>query len=97
MPVIDLVAQDYADEVEFVAIAWKADLATTAERAAQLMPSGVIKWGLDAPEAVFAAYEIPYQPWTVLVVDGVEVARWAGALGEADLRANLDTLVALAG
>ena len=92
-----MVAQDYADEVEFVAVAWKSDQASTASRAAEIMPSGVIRWGLDESEAVFAAYGIPYQPWTVLVVDGVEVTRWAGALGEAEIRANLDALVALTG
>jgi len=90
-----VVAQDYADEVEFVAVAWKSDLESTASRAAELMPSGVIRWGLDEPEDVFAAYGIGYQPWTVLVIDGVEVTRWAGALSEDQIRANLDALVEL--
>ena len=96
MPVVEAVAQDYADEVEFVAVAWKSDLDSTAARAAELLPSGVVRWGLDEPEAVFAAYGIGYQPWTVLVVDGVEVARWAGALSEADLRSNVEALIELA-
>lgn len=70
----------------------------TASRAAQLLTSGNVLWGLDAEEAIFSAYGVPYQPVSVLIThDGIVKTSWAGAVGEADLRAELDALVATAG
>ncbi len=93
---MDKVAVDYADEVAFVAPAWKATLEDTASRAAGLMPSGIIKWGLDAEESVFAAYGIPSQPASVLIgADKTIVEAWFGARSEEELRASLDRLIAL--
>ena len=70
----------------------------TASRAGQLLTSGNVLWGLDAEEAVFSAYGVPYQPVSVLIThDGIVKTSWAGAVGEADLRAELDALVATAG
>jgi hypothetical protein len=95
LPVVDSIAPDYADRVSFVAVAWKGTLAATAERAAELMPSGVIKWGLDAEEEIFAAYGVPYQPVTVLIgADKKVTDAWQGLREAADIRAALDTLVA---
>lgn len=94
MPVVDEIAADYADEVAFVAPAWKGTESATAERAAELMPSGVIQWGLDADQEVFEAYGVPYQPVTVLIsADGRVVESWFGIRDEADIRSSLDTLV----
>lgn len=96
MPVVDKVAVDYSDRVEFIAVAWKAGLDQTAERAAQLMPSGAIRWGLDEPEEIFGLYGIPYQPWTVLISGtDIEVGRWPGARSEQEIRQALDDLIAL--
>ncbi len=79
-------------------MAWKGSMADTASRAAQLLTSGNVLWGLDAEEAVFSAYGVPYQPVSVLIThDGIVKTSWAGAVGEADLRAELDALVATAG
>jgi len=79
-------------------VAWKGSMADTASRAAQLLTSGNVLWGLDAEEAVFSAYGVPYQPVSVLIThDGIVKTSWAGAVGEADLRAELDALVATAG
>ena len=61
------------------------------------MPSGAMSWGLDAEEEIFGAYGIPYQPWTVLVLNGVEVTRWPGALSEAEIRAEIEGLISLVG
>jgi hypothetical protein len=97
LPVIEQLAQGYADDIEFVAVAWRSDIDSTRARAEQLIPSGVVRWGLDEPEAVFAAYEIPYQPWSVLVIGDTEVERWAGARSDAEIRAALDNLLALTG
>lgn len=70
----------------------------TSSRAAQLLTSGNVLWGLDAEEAVFSAYGVPYQPVSVLIThDGIVKTSWAGAVGEAELRAELDALVATAG
>ena len=96
MPVVDKLAAEYSDRVEFLAVAWNSTFDKTAERAAQLMPSGTIHWGLDEAAEVFSLYGIPYQPWTVLITGSdVEVTRWPGARAEAELRQELDALIAL--
>ncbi|HKZ28313.1 MAG TPA: hypothetical protein VJ482_01585 [Acidimicrobiia bacterium] len=96
MPVVDKLAAEYADRVGFVAVAWQSTLDKTAARAAELMPSGAIRWGLDEESAVFSTYGIPYQPWTVLITGSdVEVERWPGARSEAEIRQALDDLIAL--
>lgn len=98
MPVVDTLAQEYGDRVAFVAPAWKSDLASTASRAAEALPSGVVKWGLDEKEQVFAAYGVPYQPVTVLIgADGTVVDAWPGARSESDMRASIENLLAVAG
>lgn len=97
MPVIEQLATEYSDRIDFVAVAWRSDLDSTAEVAASLIPSGAVQWGLDESQEIFAAYGIPYQPWTVTIVNGVEVNRWAGVLGEDAIRAELDALLDIVG
>lgn len=95
MPVVDAISGDYADKVDFVAVAWRGTATDTASQAAALMPSGNIKWGLDADETIFAAYGVPYQPVTVLIsADRMVVGGWPGLQDEAGIRAALDMLVA---
>jgi len=78
-----------------VAVAWKGTLEDTAERAAQWMPSGVIKWGLDETEEIFALYGVPYQPVTFLINrDKVVVDSWRGTREADVIRTALDDLVA---
>lgn len=92
---MDRLAVEYADRVAFVAPAWKGTLEDTAERAAELMPSGEIAWGLDEDEAIFGAYGIPYQPATVLITETRIIADdWLGARPEAEMRQALESLVA---
>lgn len=87
-------ALEYGDRVTFVAPAWKASLEATAERAAELIPSGAVRWGLDAEEQVFRAYGVPYQPVTVLIgADKTVVESWAGARSEEEMRAALERLL----
>ena len=94
MPVVDAIATEYADEVTFLAPAWKGTLEATTARANQLLPSGVIRWGLDSEEAVFQAFGVPYQPVTVLIAaDGTIFESWAGFREEAGIRQSLDALV----
>lgn len=96
MPVVDKLAIEYADRVEFVAVAWNSTFDKTADRAAELLTSGAVRWGLDENEEIFSAYGVPYQPVTVLITGSdVEVARWPGALSEAEIRQALDDLIAL--
>ncbi len=95
MPVVDQIAADYADRVAFVAPAWKAGFDATADRAAELLPSGLVQWGLDAQEEIFQAYGVPYQPVTVLIgADKTIVETWPGVRSESEIRSALDALLA---
>ena len=95
MPVVDNLATEYGDRVAFVAPAWKGTLEDTAARAAELLPSGEVRWGLDEEEEVFEAFGIPYQPATVLIDSGGRIVdSWAGARSEEEMRSALDSLVA---
>ncbi len=76
-------------------MAWKGTFEATSERAAELIPSGVIRWGLDTEEEVFALYRAPYQPHTVLITSGKQILKsWAGVMSEEDLRARIEELLA---
>ena len=98
MPVVDGLAAEYADRVDFVAPAWKSSFEATADRADELFQSGEILWGLDEEEEIFSLYGIPYQPVTVLIAgDGTVVESWDGLRPEGEIRAALDDLIALSG
>ncbi|MFV1960543.1 MAG: TlpA family protein disulfide reductase [Acidimicrobiia bacterium] len=98
MPVVDALAAEYADEVDFVAPAWKSSLEGAQARADELFLSGKIQWGLDEPEKIFQLYGVPYQPVTVLVAgDQTVVEAWAGVRGAEELRAAIENLIALSG
>lgn len=98
MPVIDSLAAEYSDRIDFVAPAWKSSLEATAARAGELMPSGMIQWGLDANEEIFQLYGVPYQPVSVLIAaDQTVVEAWDGLRPEAEIRAALDDLISLSG
>jgi len=91
LPVVDAIAADYEGDVTFLAIAGRAGLDATAPRAAQLLPSGRVQWGLD--EAVWEAYEVFGQPVTFLIsADDYLVAQWFGLRDEPDIRQALDQL-----
>lgn len=95
MPVVDQLAQEFAGQVRFVSVAWSSTLERTAEQAAALIPSGEVSWGLDEGAEVFGAYGVPYQPETVLITgDDVIYDRWAGVLGEDELRNRIQSLIA---
>lgn len=92
MPVVDAVAQDYLGQVDVVTVAWRSSYEAAAAAAPALLPSGNIRWSFDGDESVFSAFEMPYQPGTVLIVQGVEVDRWLGAKGEDGLRESFEML-----
>jgi hypothetical protein len=96
LPVVDDIAAEYADSVDFVAPAWKGSLEATTARARELFQSGRVLWGLDAAEEIFGLYGVPYQPVTVLIAaDKTVVESWAGLRSETEIRDALDRLVAL--
>lgn len=85
-------ANDYINEIAFVAVAGNADLDRTRARAAELFSDNFM-WGLD--DDIWALYNIPYQPVSVLIANGVIVDRWFGALAEPEMRERLDNLIAV--
>ena len=96
LPVVDRVAADYADRVDFVAPVWKSGEAAAIEAAATLFRSGQIKWGMDNEEVIFGLYGVPYQPVTVLIAtDRTVVEAWPGVRSESQIRSSLDDLIAL--
>ena len=98
MPVVDSLAAEYGEEVDFVAPAWKSSFEATESRAAELFQSGQIMWGLDEREEIFQAYDIPYQPVTVLIAgDKTVVESWDGLRPEEEIRAAIEDLIALSG
>ncbi len=98
MPVVDQLASEYSDRVDFVAPAWRSSFDLTRARADELFQSGQIKWGLDEDEDIFNLYGVPYQPVTVLIAaDDTVVQAWPGLRDEAEIRAALDELIALSG
>jgi hypothetical protein len=96
LPVVDQLAAEYSDRVDFVAPAWKSSFELTEARAEELFLSGEIMWGLDADEDIFALYGVPYQPVTVLIAaDQTVVEAWPGIRAEAEIRSALDNLIGL--
>ena len=93
MPVVDAIAPDYADEVTFLAVAGRAPLDATTERAAELLPSGRVLWGLD--ESIWETYGVFGQPVSFAIsADMTIVGQWFGLRSDADIRATLDALAA---
>jgi hypothetical protein len=98
LPVVDELAAEYGDRVDFVAPAWKSSFESTKAFADTVFASGKVMWGLDEAEAIFRLYGIPYQPVTVLIAsDRTIVAKWAGVSSKDDLRASIENLIALSG
>lgn len=98
MPVVDGIAAEYSDEIDFVAPAWKSSFEATQDRANELFQSGMIQWGLDEDQEIFELYGVPYQPVTVLIAaDDTVVEAWAGLRDESEIRAALDNLISLTG
>ena len=92
MPVVDEVANDYVDDVAFLAVAGRGDLGATTAEAARLFSDNLM-WGLD--DSIWDLYGIPGQPASILITDGVVVDAWFGAIGEQELREKLDNMLSL--
>ncbi|HEX9854687.1 MAG TPA: hypothetical protein VGC47_05175 [Acidimicrobiia bacterium] len=91
MPVVDEVAADYLDSVEFVAVAGRSTEEASRERAPEWF-SDNLAWGYD--DSIWELYEVFGQPTTFLIHDGRIIDMWFGALGEQELRQKLDRVVA---
>jgi thiol-disulfide isomerase/thioredoxin len=96
LPVVDRLAGEYADRVDFVAPAWKSGQEAAITAAAELFPSGRVMWGLDPDEVIFDLYGVPYQPVTVLIgADRTVVDAWAGIRAEEGIRQAIEELIAI--
>ncbi len=93
MPVVDAIAQEYRDQVDFVAVAGRSDLEASRERVGVWFSPDNLQWGYD--EDLWGLYGIPGQPSSVLITRGVIVAGWFGAIPEDEFRAQLDRLIEL--
>lgn len=93
IPMIDRLAAEYGDRIDFVAPVWKSAEEHARTAAADLMPSGVIKWGMDIEQVIFGLYGVPFQPVTVLIHrDRTVLESWAGVRSEERIRDSLDRL-----
>lgn len=91
MPVVDQVAADYQGQVDFVAVAGRSDLDSTAEGAERLFSDNLL-WGLD--ESVWDLYGARYQPVTVAITaDGHIAESWYGIIGADEIRKVVDGLL----
>ncbi len=96
LPIVDGIAADYTERVSFVAPVWRSVPESAESAAAELMPSGAIKWGLDNEEVIFELYGVPYQPVTVVIAaDGTVFDQWAGVRKAEEIRRTLDEVLGL--
>ncbi len=95
---VDSLAAEYSDRVDFVAPAWKSDFEFTRKRARELFRSGQVMWGLDEDQDIFTLFGVPYQPVTVLIAhDDSVVEAWPGIRPSDEIRAAIENLISLAG
>ena len=91
MPVVDQVAAEYQGQVDFVAIAGRSDLASTAAEADRLFGDNLI-WGLD--DSIWDLYGARYQPITfAITADGKIANTWYGIVGANEMRTVIDGLL----
>lgn len=89
---LDQIAQDYQDEVTFLAVAGRSSFDASAERAPQLFDEERILWGYD--DALWDRYEVFSQPTIFLISgDDVVVDGWFGEQSPDVIRQKLDALV----
>jgi thiol-disulfide isomerase/thioredoxin len=95
LPVVDALAQEYGEQIAFIAVAGKADYPATEEEANRLF-SPLVRWGLD--DSIWDLYQVPYQPASFFITgNDVIIESYAGPVPEDEMRALLDELVALSG
>ena len=96
MPVINAVAEEYQDEITFLAVAGSSNEEDSAKRVGDWFDPERLLWGYS--DDVWALYGVSYQPVSVLISpDKKVVGGWFGALDADDIRAELDILAGYAG
>lgn len=78
-----------------LALARNSNPTKAAEKVAELLPSGLVRWGFDDDLAVSGMYSIPGQPVSVLIYQGVEVDRWLGTAPAGAWQESLEQLLRL--
>lgn len=79
-----------------LAPAVQSSLERAAGVAGQLLPSGLVPWGLDADQEVFSAYGFRGVPAGAIVAsDGTLIHTWQGSRDIDGLKAVLDDLLAM--
>lgn len=77
--------------MEFVAVAGRSDLESTAAEAEVLFGNALL-WGLD--DSIWDLYGARYQPITfAITADGRVADAWAGAIGAPEIRKIVDGLL----
>lgn len=89
LPVVDEVANEYLEDVTFLAVAGRSNPGASADAAAELFSEN-LAWGYD--DSIWDLYGVPGQPASVLIQEGVIVDVWFGAIGADALREKLDTV-----
>lgn len=94
LSVVDRLAAEYSDRVDFVALAGDSELEPTRRQADRLLVSGQVKWGVDPDREIFDLYDVPFPPVTVLIAeDGSVVEAWDGLRPESELRSAIESLI----
>jgi hypothetical protein len=93
LPVVDNLAAEYSEKVDFVAPAWKASFEATEARADELFRSGSVLWGLYEGGEVFSAYGVTGQPVTFLIDPERRIVdTWFGLRTEPEIRSAIESL-----
>ncbi len=90
---LETVSTDYEGSVTFLAIAGLSELDRAAQRSNEWFPSGRILWGLDEDQTIWRTLGVSGTPTTVLIdAQNRVVSAWAGEVGDAAMRSELDSL-----
>ncbi|MDE0120658.1 MAG: hypothetical protein OXS33_02870 [bacterium] len=96
MPDIETLGAEYEGRAVVLAPAVQSSLERAAAVAGQLLPSGLVPWGLDADQEVFAAYGFRGVPAGAMVAsDGILIETWQGSRDVDEIKALLDGLLSM--
>jgi len=97
LPAIETLGAEYQGRVVILAPAVQSSPEGAARVAEQLLPSGLVPWGLDAEQEVFSAYGLRGVPAGAIVAsDGALVDTWQGSGDIEEMKAVLDDLLSAA-
>jgi len=94
LPSIETLGADYQGRVVVLAPAVQSGLDRAVGVAEQLLPSGLVPWGLDEDQDVFSAYGFRGVPAGAIVApDGTLMDTWQGSRDIDEIKAVLDDLL----